>query len=166
VVTVDPAAADIAGRAGAHVWSAGARDGHTGAVMAAARRLAAQGSAMLTIPGDVPLVWPADIRCVLDMHRGEPGFTIVPARDQRGSNAIVCAPADLVPLRFGADSFFPHLAAARACGIDPTAVHLPRIALDIDEPADLAELMKIPSATRARRLLDRLGLATPEPALQ
>jgi 2-phospho-L-lactate guanylyltransferase len=165
VVTVDPAAADLALRLGARVWSDGARDGHTGAVTAAARRLAAEGSAMLTIPGDVPLVTAADIRHLLDIHRRKPGFTIAPARDERGSNAIVCSPADLVPLRFGADSFFPHLAAAQACGVDPTTVHLPRIALDIDEPADLAEFMNIPSTTRARALLDRLALAAADPAL-
>lgn len=154
VVTIDPAAAGIALRLGARVWSDGARDGHTGAVTAAARHLAAHGSAMLTIPGDVPLVSPTDIRHLLDIHRRNPGFTIVPARDERGSNAIVCSPADLVPLRFGADSFFPHLAAARACGVEPTTVHLPRIALDIDEPADVEELMRIPSETLSRRLLD------------
>jgi 2-phospho-L-lactate/phosphoenolpyruvate guanylyltransferase len=159
VVTVDPAAADIAVRAGARVWSEGARDGHSGAVMAAAGRLAAQGSTMLTIPGDIPLVSPADIRHLLGIHRASPGFTIVPARGQRGSNAIVCSPADLVPLRFGADSFFPHLAAARACGVEPAIVHLPRIALDIDEPADLVELMNIPSTARTRALLQRLQIA-------
>lgn len=165
VVTIDPAAADIALRLGARVWSDGARDGHTGAVTAAARRLAAEGSAMLTIPGDVPLVTAADIRQLLDIHSRKPGFTIVPARDERGSNAIACSPADIVPLRFGADSFFPHLAAARACGIEPTTVHLPRIALDIDEPADLAEFMKVPLTTRARDLLERLELAAADPAL-
>ena len=84
----------------------------------------------------------------------------------------MCSPADIVPLRFGADSYFPHLAAARACGVEPATVHLPRIALDIDEPADLVELMKIPSATRARALLDRLQIAVADsvgadsPALQ
>jgi 2-phospho-L-lactate/phosphoenolpyruvate guanylyltransferase len=165
VVTIDPTAARIASRMGARVWSDGARDGHTGAVTAAARRLAAHGSTMLTIPGDVPLVSPADIRHLLDIHRRNPGFTIVPARDERGSNAIVCSPADLVPLRFGADSFFPHLAAARACGVEPTTVHLPRIALDIDEPADLAAFMKVPSTTRARELLAWLELAADDPAL-
>jgi 2-phospho-L-lactate/phosphoenolpyruvate guanylyltransferase len=165
VVTIDPTAADIALRFGACVWSEGACDGHTGAVMAAARRLAARGSTMLTIPGDVPLVSPADIRQLLDIHLAKPGFTIVPARDERGSNAIVCSPADLVPLRFGADSFVPHLEAVRACGVDPTTVHLPRIALDIDEPADLAEFMKIPPTTRARELLDRLELAAVDPTL-
>ena len=45
---------------------------------------------MLTIPGDVPLVTAADIRQLLDIHSRKPGFTIVPARDERGSNAIVC----------------------------------------------------------------------------
>ena len=165
VVTIDPVAAGMALRLGARVWSDGARDGHTGAVTAAARRLAAEGAAMLTIPGDVPLVTATDIRHLLDIHRRKPGFTIVPARDERGSNAIVCSPADLVPLRFGADSFFPHLAAARACGVDPTAVHLPRIALDIDEPADLAEFMNIPSATRTRALLERPALVAADPAL-
>src|SRR5215475_9672282 len=43
VVTVDPAASAIAAGYGARVSSDGARDGHTGAVMAAARLLAAEG---------------------------------------------------------------------------------------------------------------------------
>ena len=159
VVTVGPAAADMALCAGARVWSEGARDGHSGAVGAAARRLAIRGMAMLTIPGDVPLVSPTDIRHLLQGQRQSQGFTIVPARDERGSNAIVCTPADLVPLRFGQDSFLPHLAAARRYGVDPTTVHLPHIALDIDEPADLVEFMNIPSRTRTRELIDRLQLA-------
>ena len=44
VVTVDQKATQIAARWGADVWTDGARDGHTGAVTAAARRLAAAGS--------------------------------------------------------------------------------------------------------------------------
>jgi 2-phospho-L-lactate guanylyltransferase len=162
VVTVDAAAAEIAARAGAQVWSDGARDGHTGAVTAAARRLAGAGAGMLTIPGDVPLVAPADIRHLLQAHRASPGFTIVPAHDRCGSNAIVCTPPDLVPLRFGRDSFVPHLAAARRCGVEPAIVHLARLALDIDEPADLLAFTRVASGTRARALLERLQLATAE----
>jgi 2-phospho-L-lactate/phosphoenolpyruvate guanylyltransferase len=40
VITVDPIATDIALRFGACVWTDGARDGHTAAGTAAARRLA------------------------------------------------------------------------------------------------------------------------------
>jgi 2-phospho-L-lactate/phosphoenolpyruvate guanylyltransferase len=158
VVTVDPAAAAIAPRYGARVSSVGAREGHTGAVAAAARQLAAEG--MLTVPGDIPLVERDDIRELIDVHRntsyrGARAFTIVPARDERGSNAILCSPAGAVPLRFGADSFVSHLAASQRCGIAPVVVHLPRIALDIDTPDDMALFLDTPSHTRARALLEQ-----------
>ncbi|HEX3972668.1 MAG TPA: hypothetical protein VHX19_15170, partial [Stellaceae bacterium] len=68
------------------------------------------------------------------------------------------APADAVPLRFGDDSYFPHLAASRAAGIEPESVKLPGIGLDIDTPEDLAAFMAKPSRTRARTLLDTIGV--------
>jgi 2-phospho-L-lactate guanylyltransferase len=155
VVTVEPAAAAIAQRYRATVWTEGARDGHTGAVTAAAHRLAANGSAMLTMPGDIPRVTVADVASLLTAHAGGAAFSIAPAWDERGSNAILCAPADLVPLRFGPDSFFPHLAAARALGLTPTVIRNDAIALDIDEPAELARFMAKRSPTRTWDLLDR-----------
>lgn len=165
VVTADAAAREIAARYGASIWAEGAHGGHTGAVAAAARRLAGQG--MLTVPGDVPLVQPSDIQAVLASRADGPGFTIVPARDRRGSNAILCAPADAVPLRFGDDSFLPHLAAAQACGFAPVTLHLPRIALDIDRPDDLVELLRAPATTRAQALLARHGVGqSPAPSLE
>ena len=164
VVTVDPAAAAMAARYGAHVSSAGAREGHTGAVAAAARELAREG--MLTVPADIPLVEGDDIRELIHVHRnstrGARAFTIVPARDERGSNAILCSPAGAVPLRFGADSYVPHLSAAKRCAIEPTVVRLPRIALDIDTPADVAEFLATPSSTHARALLEQWRLRLDE----
>jgi 2-phospho-L-lactate/phosphoenolpyruvate guanylyltransferase len=154
VVTVDRHATAIARRFGAKIWSDAARDGHTGAVKAAATRLAANSSTMLTIPGDVPLVTAGDISSVLAAHAQDDAFTIVPAWDERGSNTIVCSPADVVPLRFGPDSYFPHLAAARARGLTPTIVRNGAIALDVDQPADLTKFTKRLSATRSFRLLD------------
>jgi 2-phospho-L-lactate guanylyltransferase len=158
VVTLDPDAAELANRWGARVWTEGARDGHAGAVTAAARRLADHGAAMLTIPGDVPLVTPPDFREIISAHRSSPSFVIVPARDELGSNAILCSPPNHVPLRFGANSYFPHLDAARAHGVEPTTVRLPRIALDVDEPDDLIEFMRVPSSTRARELAAQFDL--------
>ena len=154
VVTIDPAAAAIAARHGSRIVADGARDGHTGAVAAATRRLAAEGRGLLEVPGDIPLVEADDVSELIAAHGRAPAFTIVPARDQRGSNAVLCSPPDAVPLRFGENSFFPHLAAARACGIEPKVMALPRIALDIDTPDDLALLLAAASRTRARELLD------------
>jgi 2-phospho-L-lactate guanylyltransferase len=153
VVTVDPAAAEIAARYGACIVREGAHEGHTGAVAGAARLLADQ--SMLALPGDIPLLQSDDVRQLLSAHRADRAFTIVPARDLRGSNAVICSPAAAVPLRFGSDSFYPHLDAARSCGIEPEVVRLPRIALDIDTPEDLALLLRTPAATRAHALLER-----------
>ena len=162
VVTVDAKAGRLAARYGARVIEVGARDGHTGAVTAAARLLAAEGHAgMLTLPGDIPLVTPAEIAGVLAAHAPAPSFTIVPSHDERGSNTIACSPPDAVPLRFGEDSFYPHLRAAKACGIRPNVVHLPGIALDIDNPEDVVSFMRTPSPTRAWAILseERMPLA-------
>jgi len=154
VVTVDAEAGELAVRYGARLTELGARDGHTGAVTAAARLLAAEGrGGMLTLPGDIPLVTPAEIAGVLAAHPPAPSFTIAPSHDERGSNAIACSPPDAVPLRFGENSFFPHLQAAEACGIRPNVARLPGIALDIDNPEDVLSFMRTPSPTRAWALL-------------
>ena len=162
VVTVDAEAGRLAARYGARVIEVGARDGHTGAVTAAARLLAAEGRAgMLTLPADIPLVTPAEIAGVLAAHPPAPSFTIVPSHDERGSNAIACSPPDVVPLRFGDDSFYPHLQAAEVCGIRPTVLHLPGIALDIDNAEDVVSFMRTQSSTRAWAVLaeERMPLA-------
>jgi 2-phospho-L-lactate guanylyltransferase len=158
VVTADAAATALAAQFGAQVSAYHACEGHTGAVLGAVSGLLDRGLGLMTVPGDVPLVTPDDIRQLLAAHAPGAGFTIVPARDDLGSNSVLCTPADAVPLRFGDNSFFPHLDAARAHGIEPQIVRLPRIALDIDTPEDLALFLATPSTTRARALLDRLGL--------
>ena len=128
VVTIDPAA----GRAGPALWRAPRRGrrprrpyrrGRRGGAAAAAE---AARSGMLTLPGDIPLVTAAEIGILLAAHRPAPSFTIVPSHDEGGSNAILVSPPDAVPLRFGVDSFFPHLRAAAALGIRPTVLRLPR----------------------------------------
>ncbi len=154
VVTLDPAATQLAARYGARCQTDGARDGHTGAVTAAGRRLIAEGGGgMLTVPGDIPLVTAAEIGRLIEAHGSAPAFTIAPSHDELGSNAILMSPPDAVPLRFGENSYFPHLAAAEACGIKPAVVHLPGIAFDIDNPEDLAHFARLGSRTRAGMLL-------------
>ncbi len=160
VVTVDPDAAAMAGRYGMRVLTEGAHDGHTGSVMAAARRLGREGaSGFVTVPGDIPNIATAEIEALLRAHRTAPAFTIAPSHDELGSNAVACSPVDAVPLRFGSDSYFPHLAAARRAGIEPTILRLPGIAMDIDTPEDLARFMQVEPRipTRALRYLEGLA---------
>ncbi len=162
VVTVDPTATSLAALYGARVVTEGARDGHTGAVTAAARLLVRERQGgMMTMPGDIPRLSSEEIAATLAAHRAAPAFTIVPAHDDLGSNTIVCSPPDVVPLRFGEDSFYPHLDAARAQGIEPLVVHHPGIGMDIDNPVDLVTFLKMspPVRTRTLAFLEQSGVA-------
>src|SRR5579872_833675 len=155
VNTVDPRATELARRYGARVVTDDARTGHTGAVTAMARILAAEGHDMLTVPGDIPRVTAAEIAAVVEARKPAPSLTIVPARDELGSNAMLCSPPLVMPFRFGDNSYFPHLATARSLGIEPTIVRLPGIGLDIDQPEDVAAFLGATpyKATRAFRVL-------------
>lgn len=151
VVTCDESIAARGRSLGTEIFEDGARAGHTGAVNAAIARLVREDrNGILTVPGDIPLITPDEVSRLVAAHRCEPAFTIVPAHDRRGSNAIIMTPPDAVPLAFGDDSFLPHLAAARRCGIEPTVVPLPGIGLDIDNPQDLQLLLKTQSAARGQ----------------
>jgi 2-phospho-L-lactate/phosphoenolpyruvate guanylyltransferase len=164
VATLDEDAARLAGGYGAEIFSEAADEGHTKTVMAAAARLARDGrGGMLTMPGDIPAVTAAEIASLLRGHGMAPAFSIVPAHDRRGSNAIVMTPPECVPLAFGNDSFVPHLAAARRLGIAPRIVEAAGIALDIDSPDDIAKLRAWPVPTRAAAFLARVldGSRTP-----
>jgi 2-phospho-L-lactate guanylyltransferase len=163
VVTVDPVATSLASRYGARIVGEGAREGHTGAVAAAARLLVREGRAgMMTMPGDIPQLSTDEIVATLAAHRPAPAFTIVPAHDDLGSNTIVCSPPDAVPLRFGEDSFYPHLDAARNRGIDPLIVRQPGIGMDIDNPIDLVAFLRMSRTVRTRTLafLEQSGIAS------
>ena len=168
LVTVDPTAIELAAKYGAATMDDGAHDGHTGAVTAAAEVLGSRGaSGFLTVPGDIPLIEAEEVRRILQTHfdSPKPAFTIAPSHDEMGSNAIACSPVSAVPLRFGDDSYVPHLAAARASGIEPRIVSCPGIAQDIDSPDDIDRVMTLPAIKRTRTyqyLIDRMPLRETE----
>lgn len=161
VNTLDPLGAELARRYGARVITDDARTGHTGAVAAMARALASEGhSGMLVLPGDIPRVTAAEIDALLAARRRAPSFTIAPAHDKLGSNGVLCLPPEVMPLRFGDNSYFPHLDTARRNGIEPTVVPLSGFALDIDHPDDVRALLRAtpPMPIRTSALLRGFGL--------
>jgi len=108
----------------------------------------------LVIPGDVPLIQSWELQRVLEAAPIE-GTVLVRAADGRGTNAAFRRPSGLFPLRFGNDSFKPHLAAARATGKPCVVLSLAGIALDIDSPSDLQQLAAAPGETRSQQLARR-----------
>ena len=160
LVTRDREAAALAACYGARVLEEGESRGHTAASSFGARTLAAEGvPGMAQLPADLPLLTPEDIDVLLRAHGSAPAVTLAPSRDQRGSNAVVCSPPEVLALRFGDDSYFPHVQRARALGIEPGIVHRPGLALDVDTPDDLLAFLGTPSRTRAYDYLVCSGIA-------
>lgn len=156
-VTVDQFAVTLARRTGCRVIEEGAHDGHTGAVDGGRRVLAREGAVgILTMPGDIPLVTATEIGEVVAAHDLAGGFTIVPAHDRQGSNAVACSPPEAVPLSFGSDSFYPHLEVARGVGIEPRVLEFAGIASDVDTAEDVDRLLRHDPGRRSRaaRLLE------------
>jgi 2-phospho-L-lactate guanylyltransferase len=166
VVTRDPAVRAVA-RAfpGVEIEPEGPRRGHTAAVRRAQRRAAREGARLfLTLPADVPCLTVAEVVRVIRLAArlgspGRPAAVFVPSRSGRGTNAAALVPPDALRLRFGEPSLQRHLARARAAGVRARVLRLPGLALDIDEPADLAAAAARRPATATARLLARWGLA-------
>lgn len=160
IVTREPRAERLARAYGARVIIEPENRGHTEASSLGARVLAAEGKAgMVQVPGDLPLLTPADIDAVLDALGPPPAVTIAPSGDEMGSNAVASSPPDFLPLRFGDDSFHPHCVAACRLGVEPAIVRRAAFELDLDTPADLARFLTTPSKTRAYAFLRDSGIA-------
>ena len=157
VVTSDAFARNLARRHGVEIILDNANRSETDAIETATSA-AEQGGVetTLVIPGDIPLIEAADIRMIYDQAPAR-GSVLVPSGDKRGTNAALRRPAGAFPLRFGNDSFVPHLAAAKATGDPCVVLEIPRIALDIDTMEDLLQLAQAPghkpSQVLARELL-------------
>ena len=158
LVTSDEFAIEIARRYDFEIIPDPANPGETGAIEMATRRCIERGiDFTLVLPADIPLIEASELEQIMAQAPVE-GSLLVPAADGRGTNAAYRRPADLFPLRFGNDSFKPHFAAAQASGKTCVVLKLPGIALDVDGPADLRQLMAAPGNTRAQSLLRRWGL--------
>lgn len=145
VLTNEPEAAALAAAYGARVEGEPENLGQSEAVMRAMQILEAEGvGAALQLPGDIPGVSAAEINRLIEAHeaRGPRAMTIVRGHDGKGSNALAVSPPTLMPFHFGHDSFGPHLAEARAAGVEPVILDgLPGVALDVDTGDDLAKLL-------------------------
>lgn len=159
LVTSDPFACGLAQRLDFQVIPDSANRSETDAIEMATQICESRGvDFTLVIPGDVPLIQVRELEEIL-LAAPDQGSVLTPAADGRGTNAAFRRPAGLFPLRFGNDSFKPHLSAARATGKPVVVLPLPGIALDVDSPSDLYRLAESAGETRSQRMVRRFDLA-------
>ncbi len=166
----DPCAPLLAERYRAHWWPE--RDlpgqGLNHLLEAAVSRLFAKGeTAVLVLHADLPLLQPADLAAAL-AGWGSGELVVGCDRHGRGTNLLLFEAACRPRFRFGPDSCHRHLEQESGSGATARRLQREGIALDVDEPADLALLLqRLPQApdSHTGRLLcgtalgARIGLA-------
>jgi len=160
IVTMDRRTIEIAGAFGIEVIEETEQKGESHSVNYASRICMEKGAeSVLVIPGDAPLITSEDIDSIVEKERDFPSVILIPARDDYGTNAILRKPPDVIPSRFGEDSFRKHMDEARERGIHCDTYRNSRIALDIDHPDDLEEFLSEKSDTKTFEVLSELNLA-------
>jgi 2-phospho-L-lactate/phosphoenolpyruvate guanylyltransferase len=159
VVTSDAFAGAVARQHGFEIIADDENAGETSAIERATAICRERGAtSTLVLPADIPLISAAELQRMAEAAPPK-GALLVPDAAKRGTNAAWRAPADLFPLRFGNDSFQPHLASAKAAGLPCIVLDLPGIARDADRPEDLFEIAAATGETRSQRLIRSWELA-------
>ena len=158
IVTSDSFARDLAARFNFDVI-ADDNSGETTAIESATALCKSRGvENTLVVPADIPLIEGSELQLIVD-RAPDFGAVLVPDAAGRGTNAAWRSPADLFPLRFGNDSFKPHLAVAKATGLPCVVLELPGIARDVDRSEDLRELATASGERRSQKLARSWNLA-------
>lgn len=98
--------------------------------------LAADAESLTIVPCDVPLAYRGDLVDLVDTGATS-DIVLVPAGDDGGTNALYLAPPDLIEPAFGPGSLQRHIALAKKQRYRCSILSLPRMALDVDTPADV-----------------------------
>lgn len=158
VVTSDGEAAELAEEKGFEVFREERQISESDSVDRASALLEQEGiSGVLRVPLDLPCLRTEDLEQILARARDGVGAVIVPSRDRDGTNGLYRAPPTLFPSRFGPGSLALHEALARQMASRWEVLPLPSMALDVDDPADVAELLAGDVSGPAREFLERMG---------
>ncbi len=144
VVSPDPRLLALGQKAGARPLHEHVHD-LNGALREARDAAMAQGAdSLLIVPGDLPLVSADAIEALLAAALHLPrGVVLAPARDGRGTNALLVSPPDALEFTFGPDSALRHAEAARAAGLPLLLHEAAEFALDLDTPDDLDAVARL-----------------------
>lgn len=100
--------------------------------------------AVMLLSSDLPLVTVEAVRDVLESatRLDAPVAIAVPAVGRGGTNALYLRPPHAVALHFGSDSLAKFRQEAQSLGVTFVVHHSDAMALDLDEPGDLARLRR------------------------
>lgn len=136
----------------------GTRDLNAALTYAAGQLMAQGAETLLVVPMDVPSITQREVRDLLEALPKPTGVAVVRSAG-RGTSALAVSPPDVIPFSFGPRSAVAHQQQAVRARVSSRMLRLPSIAIDIDSPQDLVDLLSRPDKTATQRLLWDLGIA-------
>jgi len=137
--------AEMAAARGAEVLVEPREEGQNVAARRGINRAVEKGAeAVLILSSDLPLVTVDSVRELLDSagRHASPVVVAAPAIGRGGTNALYLRPPDAIGLHFGDDSLTKFRDDAESRGVRFVIHHSDAMALDLDEPSDLARLSR------------------------
>ena len=150
VVSSDHTAQRIAGGNGADVLEDHGQGHNQAATLGVAYAMEHGAERALLVPGDCPLLDPAELDALIGRPVSGRSALVVPDRHGTGTNALLLTPPTALTPSFGPDSRARHQALAAEEGTAAEVVEVPTLALDVDTGEDLAALQETLAATRGR----------------
>ena len=114
-------------------------------------------SAILVLPGDIPLVTPSEIDA-LAAKQTDPTVRLASARDGDGTNGLMISPPKLIETTFGIGSFVRHRKIAENAGAHVDTIQGEGISFDIDTPEDLIAFCAVDAVSETHTFLDLSGI--------
>ncbi|MDA3005776.1 MAG: 2-phospho-L-lactate guanylyltransferase [Actinomycetota bacterium] len=113
----------------------------------------------LVVVSDLPLITAADVDHLIGAAPEGDAVVLARSEDGTGTNAMLLTPPMGITPALGPGSLATHMALAATAGMPAEVTYHPGIALDVDTPDDLAELVRREPEGATGRALSRLGLA-------
>jgi len=138
VVSQSPLLLNLAAAAGAHA----VRETGSGlnAALEQAAALVDREAPVLALSADLPLLASEDIAALAGELRNA-DVVVATDRAGTGTNALLLRETGMIPYAFGDASLARHKAAAAGKGLRFAVIRRPRLAADVDHPADLDLLL-------------------------
>lgn len=161
IVSKDPTVMKIADDYGALIVKEDKERGVNAAV-ALTDKICMDCDASIVIPQDLPFILPSDIDMMCDSAIGRRCIIITPSHRYDGTNALLRKPPVVMETHYDEDSYEIHVRIARERDL-PVKIFLnKRLMLDIDEPGDIAYVMRGGYSSKTKeylklRLKDKIG---------
>jgi len=112
-------------------------------------------SPLLVLPVDIPLVRPSTIDGIIGkLENPVDPLVVISPSGSKGTNALLRNPPNVIPTRYGANSFDAHIEEAASRKI-PLMVHRSEdLEIDLDTPSDLHRIMMRGNSTKTSQFLN------------